>query len=77
MITRTSKGIEDIEVCHILYRAVTEWFKVSATVESLTYMSGEGFPDLTWSLPRITEKHSFQPREMEKSIRLDQNTHLH
>lgn len=25
------------------------------------YMSGDGFPDLTWSLPRITVKPSFQP----------------
>jgi len=39
----------------------------SAQVESYKY--GEGFPALTWSLPRITEKLSFQPKKNVISIK--------
>lgn len=39
----------------------------SVQIESYKY--GEGFPDLTWSLPRITEKLSFQPTKTMISIK--------
>lgn len=34
----------------------------------LSYISGEGFPDLTWSLPRIIEKYFLQPIEMIQGV---------
>lgn len=57
----------------------TKWIKQKAT----SYISGDGFPDLTWSLPRTIEKYLLHPiimrqrgRNERQKVTHEQNTYI-